>query len=157
MQHCCGVIVLHLARISAGIFAVPVFLTFLGTRVWLGGTQSSIRPGHHQTSARPCLDMRSCLFLQTPRGIRCSVLHVSSSLLASCIWCHILNVFLEVTALKFLPWESDIFAENLKGACAYSLYQVFMAYLVLCRYLFHLSWRVLAYALQHLPIYYMYF
>jgi len=26
----------------------------LNTRIWLGGIQSSIRPGHHQTSARHC-------------------------------------------------------------------------------------------------------
>jgi len=43
------------AKVGAGIFAVPAFLTFLNTRIWWGGLQSSTRPGHHQTSARSYL------------------------------------------------------------------------------------------------------
>jgi len=38
------------AKVWAGSLAVPVFLTFLN-RLRQGDIQSSIRPGHHQTSA----------------------------------------------------------------------------------------------------------
>jgi len=39
------------------VFQMPAFLTFLITRIWYGGIQSSSCPGHHQTSARSCQAM----------------------------------------------------------------------------------------------------
>jgi len=49
----CGVIRLYLAKVWSGNCAVPLFVTFLNTRIWQGRIQSSSYPGHHQTSARP--------------------------------------------------------------------------------------------------------
>ena len=59
----CGAIPLYVAKVWAGGLAVPLFLVFLYycishvLQYWnlVGGIQSSIRPGHHQTSARPCV------------------------------------------------------------------------------------------------------
>jgi len=45
---------LHVPKVWACTFALSVFFIFLNARIWWGGIQSSIRPRHRQTSARPC-------------------------------------------------------------------------------------------------------
>jgi len=40
---------LYVAKVWAENFAVPVFLTFLNTRIWWRGIQSCILSGHHYT------------------------------------------------------------------------------------------------------------
>jgi len=40
---------------SFDLFQIPVFETFLNTRIWQRGIQSSGYPRHHQISARACM------------------------------------------------------------------------------------------------------
>jgi len=47
------------------VFQMPVFLTFLNTRIYQGGIQSSSFPGNHQISTRSCFICRYFIEIYT--------------------------------------------------------------------------------------------